>query len=32
MKVEYAADLPTQTFGSAFGRHGQKIYDKKAEK
>lgn len=29
VKVEYAADLAVTTFGSGFGREGQKILDKK---
>lgn len=26
-RVEYAADIPTNKFGSGFGRHGQKLVD-----
>jgi len=29
IKVEYAADLAVTTFGSGFGRDGQKVIDKR---
>ena len=31
MKVEYAADVPTNKYGSGFGRPGQKIIDPEQE-
>jgi hypothetical protein len=27
--VEYAADLPVTTYGSGFGKEGQKVFDRR---
>ena len=30
IRVEYAADLPVTTYGSGFGREGQRVFDRRS--